>query len=645
MSFSKAKIIRFNDTVASTPSTTNYNLSKDKAPDKPKKANANSVGPSSPATSENGSVKSVPGSFKTPTLPKKTKTATPATKIKPKDLFTNDLVALNKKTEECEQKTEYIHKLTAELDGYKKELENLKSENDQLQREHQNEIQELEFEMLKTMTQLQKQEEESAIKLKEIEEKLENEIEKLQKTHKYEFGQIVLEYEIKLKEHKEDTEGALKRKIEELEDVWRQKLEDQEKQSDAILKECQAISEYNIIQCELEKNNIQKSLDELRVAYKSLQKKYDKLVANQEESSKTLAIAEKKLEQKIIALNEHIQEKEEEIKKLNIDIKAYQITLNNSQVTIEVLKKRLFDSDKDVEQLKQEITRCEEKLIDYESRYFQLSTELKEAKDINEELELQNEAAIKCNETSINQLKEELLGRVDEYEKLVKQYKNNEERHLQEEIKEQSKLIEQINLQLKSLEQNVDNYVVKETIWNEKIEKLKEKHTNNQNLLEEKETRVKELEESLNELSEKNLSLNDRYMFYKTKSEELEAETKESSQTVRKYIDVSGKYDALLQDFDMLKLENKTYQNRISGLSEKLESLLKIEEEFEKLKKEKERLESENLSYKNKFDEQKLKKYKFAAKDKENLGSPNRSVVESPNRGSPFRGSPFRERN
>jgi len=431
MSFSKAKIVRFNDINVGTPVSTNP--IKERTSDKTKKTKTGckeNVSPAlsesdsikdgkgknfdkentkknckenpSPATSENGSVKSVTGAFKTPILPKKTKTVSSATKIKPKELsrelFSNDLEALNEKNEECEKKTKYILKLTEELDTCKKDLINVKAENEQIQREHQNEMQELEFEMLKTMTQLQKQEEEAAIQMKVIEEKLQNEIIKLKKAHEYQIGQVILDYEIKLKDWKEGSENELQNRLEELEKTWKQKLKDTEAESDAIIKECQAIGEYNIIQCELEKKEVQKSLDEAILNYKNLLKKYDQLLSNQEQVDKNCANTEQKLKNQIKKLHEKIKEKEREVKSLNADIKAYQITLSNSQMTIEVLKKRLIDSDKDVEQLKHEMSRCDEKLLEYENKYFQLNEQLKEAKDYNEELELQYEASIKLNE-------------------------------------------------------------------------------------------------------------------------------------------------------------------------------------------------------------------------------------------------------
>lgn len=157
-------------------------------------------------------------------MPKKIKTVSSATKIKPRELFNNDLTALKDKTEECESKTKYIHKLTDELDQCKKDLKRLKSEKEQLEREHQNELQNLEFEMLRTLTNLQKQEEEAAVTIKAIEQKLESEIEKLKKAHEYQIGQVVLDYEIKIKDFNELSENTLRLRLEELEKNWKEKV-------------------------------------------------------------------------------------------------------------------------------------------------------------------------------------------------------------------------------------------------------------------------------------------------------------------------------------------------------------------------------------------------------------------------------------
>ncbi|XP_066150354.1 putative autophagy-related protein 11 [Euwallacea fornicatus] len=661
MSFSKAKIIRFNDVTVKGASSSTSNSTKDKLSEKPKKASS-CTGNLSPGTSEHGSVKSAPGNFKTPTLPKKSKTATPATKPKPKDLFKTDLEALKEKTEECEQKTKYIHQLTEELEQCKKDLENVNLEKEQIQRENQNELQSLEFEMLQTMTKLQKQEEDAAIRIKQIENKLDSEVQQVKKANEYHMGQLVLDYEIKIKDLKESSERRKKSEFEELENEWKKRLQKKEEEHEAILKECQAISEYSIISCELEKKEVQMHLDETKAIYQELKLKYETLNSKQENAEKSLTDKEEGLSRKVKELSEIIDKQEEEVQKLKVEIKAYQITINNSQITIDVLKKRLIDSDRDVEQMKQELARCEGKLIDYEGKCIQLDNELSEAKKQNEDLELQYESSIKINENSIKLMKEQLINKVDWYENQVKIFSNKatEEQDVKQQILQQLncniEIIKQINLEvdkteeyyalkIKDLMEVIDSYERKEQIWSEKLDAVNLEKKNLTIALNAKESRNLLLEDKLQELKNDYGELSEKCVYYKAKAEEFESMAKESSQTRKMYIDISGKYDSLLQDFEQLEMENRDRNADLLGMNKKLQRLLNVEQEFERVKKEKEMLESEKAFYKTKLDEQKLKKYKIASKDKENIGSPNRSLIESPNRGSPFRASPFRERN
>lgn len=247
--------------------------------------------------------------------------------------------------------------MTEEIEQYKQDLENIRLEKEQLQREQQNELQDLEFEMLQTMTKLQKHEEEMSIKTRELDLKYKSEKERCEKEVEYRLGQLVLDYEIKIKDLEENCSKTLSTKIEEVENSWKEKLENKEVEQEAILKECQAISEYSIIECELEKKEIQIALDETRSCYDKLQKKYNTLKYEQETLDKSLGNTELELKRKIVDLNKVINKQKEELHKLNGEVKAYEITISNSQVTIDVLKRRLIDSDRDVEQLKQELTR------------------------------------------------------------------------------------------------------------------------------------------------------------------------------------------------------------------------------------------------------------------------------------------------
>ncbi|XP_050315134.1 uncharacterized protein LOC126749484 isoform X2 [Anthonomus grandis grandis] len=491
-------------------------------------------------------------------------------------------------------------------------------------------MQNLECEMLELMSKLQKLSEESIIKEKEAEEILRKEVEGLKKSHEYKVGQVVLDYEIKLKDLKEANEGDVKEKLEKLEQHWKEKLENKEAESAAILKECQEISEYSIIQCELEKKEIQKLLDKEKMSGEALKIKYDKLLESKQELEASWETKEQELNSKIDKLTGIIKEKDEVLAKLQVEVKAYQVTISSSQVTIEVLKRRLIDSDRDVEQLKLELSKCETKLLDYESKHFHLTEQLKESQQCIEDLELQYNSSCVLNQGSINKIKEKFTDQVDHLKEQVRDYskKIDAEACLKNDIMQQLndniETMKKINSELQKAEETLD-------ILSEENDLLKEE-------VEAKEKIIGELKQTITEREEVNKELNDKFLFYKDVLEEYEQEASESSQTRKKYIEISGKYDSLLQDFETVEMENRRYKSEMESLTKKLEHLLTVQDQFEKVKKDKDILESENLFYKTKLEEQKLKKhYKLAAKDKENIGSPNRSVVESPNRGSPFR--------
>lgn len=66
--------------------------------------------------------------------------------------------------------------------------------------------------------------------------------------------------------------------------------------------------------------------------------------------------------------------------------------------------------------------RCEEKLVDYETRCLVLNNDLNEARKQSEDLELQYESSIKLNGEAIESLRKNLLDKVKLYENQVKSY-------------------------------------------------------------------------------------------------------------------------------------------------------------------------------------------------------------------------------
>lgn len=195
----------------------------------------------------------------------------------------------------------------------------------------------------------------------------------------------------------------------------------------------------------------------------------------------------------------------------------------------------------------------------------------------------------------------------------------NEEQELKQQIMDQLnsniEVIKHINMEVekteeyytvktKTLEEVIDCYKAQEKSWTSQMKELEAKNSGITKSLSDKDAEIIKVKERLNELEVMNNDLKDKCIYYKSKAEEFEAESKESSQTRKKYIEISGKYDALLQEFEHLEMENVENKSKLAEALKKVDYLLKIQEEFEKLQKEKEVLESENMFYKNKVSTQ-----------------------------------------
>lgn len=195
----------------------------------------------------------------------------------------------------------------------------------------------------------------------------------------------------------------------------------------------------------------------------------------------------------------------------------------------------------------------------------------------------------------------------------------NEEQELKQQIMDQLnsniEVIKHINLEVekteeyyavktKTLEEVIDCYKAQEKSWTSQMKELEVKNSGITKSLSDKDAEIIKMKERLNELEEINDDLKDKCTYYKSKAEEFEVESKESSQTRKKYIEISGKYDALLQEFEHLEMENLVNKSKLAEAVKKVDYLLKIQEEFEKLQKEKEVLENENMFYKNKVSTQ-----------------------------------------
>ncbi|KAJ8937560.1 hypothetical protein NQ314_011795 [Rhamnusium bicolor] len=511
MSFSKAKLQRFNDIKPCAPSPAAYNVTvKEKTKSAVLPQTERFIECRSPANSETGTTHSTPCLFRTPSLPKRKKATTSDIKSKPKELFVvnTDLEALKDKIVECENKDAFIKDLSEQIeelkesmsnlekqkmqldlnkdkfeqrvvhlkvehekhvtkltekfehdickateekvkisneitlvrkeyeelkDANRKEMEELKKNCDQFQilydrsveqcnrlieekntlltskekelraldnkyieiqrihsleieklkKEHWLAIQDIEIEMLKNMTEIQKEKEDTASKIKEIEQFMDKEMRSLKENCEKEKQEILIQSEARVKQYlshvfrwkakfKKKSNCSLKKNWREVEKNWKNKLESQVKESDAILKECQAISEYSIIQCELEKNQIKVQLTEKTKDLEVVQLKYDQVMQNCEELTTKFKALQCELNSVIAELNEtrrtlgeELNRKKNELKKITEERRAYEVTIKRSQGTIEVLTRRLINSDRDVEQLKKELSDSEEKMLEY----------------------------------------------------------------------------------------------------------------------------------------------------------------------------------------------------------------------------------------------------------------------------------------
>lgn len=421
-------------------------------------------------------------------------------------------------------------------------------------------------------------------------------------------------------------------KLKQIESEWKLKLENHEKESAAILKECQAISEYSIIQCEVEKNKIKVALDEKTEELEGLKVIYGKVIQGYEQLKIKYQEIQHEMAKIVLELNdtrknshEEIQHKKKEIDYLTKDKITYELTIKNAQNTIDVLKKRLIHSDRDVEQLKNEVEQNEQKIIDYEQKNLQLTQQLKEAQTVNEELELQYESATKFNCVEINKLGTDLLKKLETYRKegstLNKQV--SEANKLREEAMEQlhsaMKTMEQLKQALKFLEtinnqyefeieqsQNeLEDYHMRELEWSDTRDKLEGTIVEMQTLLEEK---ICELDSLKNQslCNQEKSEFDHLYMeYYENKIKEYEDELRECSSINKKYIEMSGRYDEMSQKFEQLELKDVENKSKISNLMAELETKAVLEDEsmrqkseYDKLLKKYEELKKETINYK-----------------------------------------------
>lgn len=253
---------------------------------------------------------------------------------------------------------------------------------DAVQNEHQKEIEDIEFEMLKNVTEANKQLECMQYGHQKKTLELEKKMESLRKSLEEEKMKLLGDFEAKLKLVEENLKEAnllseiqMRERVDEIETNWKLKLEKQQKESDEILKECQAISEYNIFQCVLEKKEVEQELDICKRELEECKTENQNIVTLQTELENRCKVFENQLSKVIEELNnvrnnlgKEVLGYKQKLVQASAEQRAYEMTISKTHITIEALKKRLIHSDSDVEQLKEELEISEKSKLEYEGK-------------------------------------------------------------------------------------------------------------------------------------------------------------------------------------------------------------------------------------------------------------------------------------
>lgn len=371
-------------------------------------------------------------------------------------------------------------------------------------------------------------------------------------------------------------ETELKIKLLDLEKKYEDQLKLQQKESDAILKECQTISEYNIIQSEIEKNKIITELEEKSKYFTDLEEKYmelsqsnDVLTLNYKNLENNFAQATKELTDFRQKLAEELEKKEKAVEALLKEKSSYEISIKTYQKTIEVLKNRLISSDRDVVQLKEELSKCEEKILEYESKCLQLYSDLKQTQMANEELEMQFDSTIKLNRIEIDNLRDDLCQKLKLYKNEVEKYSkrmqpeediNDEIVKLRKDVERLQNLNSQYEFEIRRGQNELDGYHLREMDWSIRTETFEDTVKQLEDELKRKQHELRNLRLEISQLRHIN-DLNHQVLEANCTSNEDE------KNIYAKYIQISGRYDEILQKFEDLQKENLEKDKIIENLS------------------------------------------------------------------------------
>ncbi|KAK9878725.1 hypothetical protein WA026_023602 [Henosepilachna vigintioctopunctata] len=407
--------------------------------------------------------------------------------------YEKEVNAYKKEIEDKEKLIEISIRNLKKMEEEKTHIEQIhKNELDNLHTKHKNDIQNIELEMLKCVHDVQNslddEKHQNKLKIKEIHKCFTKEIENLNQSFNNERQLLTSQHiaqikqlEEKMNEIKVLSDILCKEKCTELESYWKHKMEKKEEESAAILKECQAISEYNIIESEVEKNNYKLKFETKIKKFNELERKYDAVYLNYKQLQASYSNAQNKLYRMIKELKDKERMKNE-INKLLTEKQTYETTILRCQNTIEILKRRLTESDQDVEQLKTEIRENESRILEYEEQVYSYSTKLKEAEVLKEELEKKNDLILKTTQEEIKKITENLLQKVDDVkvtsEKHKKFYeaesqkKEMEKKELFTMLQDQQMLIEKSKVLIDTTDIELEKIAAENSNYRSKVSEL-----------------------------------------------------------------------------------------------------------------------------------------------------------------------------
>ncbi|XP_065159713.1 hyaluronan mediated motility receptor [Atheta coriaria] len=528
------------------------------------------------------------------------------------DSYKNSLDEQNRNHQQTiEEKERIIIDLQKSLSVLQDKLDTIQKDHDtkilSMQKKHKDEIMDLEFTMLKTVTETQNM-------LAKEKATFEKKLTTLTQEHKQDKAKLLEETHAKIKQIEEDAKEAnvlaeiqMQERCKDIEATWQMTYEKQRDDSAAILKECQAIGEYSIQQCEWEKNAIKADLAAKIEELKQFERdNADLHIALQEADMKYHDLLER-IDSIKTSKSHELEKSRTELAEMQQQKKLYEISITKAHETIDTLKKRLLDSDHDVEQLKSELESCELSKLEFEARCNQLRDELELVAKHSEAAEEEYHDTLKKTDDKIAELEINLIRKVEEYkaEALTQIDELMEHLHQKEcdlqEVFEQLHHEHNINKEAHSLIEKAQTEIDAITTRNEQLQielsNVKEGFITVQEQLEDAELKVSGLEvdnddlrmkldemeavnraleayenksdeidsllKQLQQMQEKSDSYSQYCDYYKHKATLCEKEIEELEGINKKYIEQSGKYDALLQQFEAMQtycaeLEKKT---------------------------------------------------------------------------------------